>query len=104
MAGARDEGPHGPVSLRYSAMRADCGADALLLAVSWDFAVLEAVEACTLWVRGDRGAREDVKEGTAAQRPSPLSVFEGEERPGSGRLRVTTPSKNQDWSALRDEA
>jgi hypothetical protein len=30
--------------------------------------------------------------------------LKGEERPGSGRLRVTTPSKNQYWSALRDEA
>jgi len=43
------------------------------MAVSWDFVILGVVEACTLWVRNDRGARDDVKEGTAAERLSPLS-------------------------------
>src|SRR6266702_2768478 len=40
------------------------------------------------------------EEGTAAERLSP-SAFKGEERPGSGRLRVTTP-RNPRTGALSD--
>jgi hypothetical protein len=43
-----------------------------LVPVSSEFTLLMAAGVCTLRVRGGQSAREDVKEGTAAQRPAPL--------------------------------
>jgi hypothetical protein len=66
-----------------------------LVAVSMDFAMLSAAEVRTLWVRGDQGAREDVKEGTAAQRPSLFARLKAKSARVLGDYRLPHAAKFQ---------
>ena len=77
------------VSLRHSALKACRFGYRILVAVNGGFLSWQAGCGCTLRVRGDLPA-SGTPNGTAAARPS-RSAFKGGERPGSGRLRVTTP-------------
>jgi len=93
-----------PTNLRDSALSVVYGQGILRISLTWGFAA-GSVTGTGLVVhpagagsfrRARRGRRNAVTAGCAW-----FARVKSEERPGSGRLRVTTPCNHQDWSALR---
>jgi hypothetical protein len=89
------------LNLRYSALMAVERADDLPVPVSWGFAAAGPAGARTLLVRGDPQGAGMRRDGCGAAVPC---WFMSEERPGPGRLRVTTRLNPLDWSAPRHAA
>ena len=88
-------------ALRYSALMGSWRAGGLACGCDLGFCAAAGGVACTLWVRGRSAGRGNSEDGRGA---AVRCWFEGEERPGSGRLRVTTPCNSRNWSALRHAA